>query len=66
MKMKKFFNDDSDCEKIDHQWDDLSMSDNLFEKVDPQPDIYDNSKSFEWPFKFVQTDKVHSMICIYV
>jgi hypothetical protein len=47
IKVKKFFNDDSDVEKIDHQWDEMSISDDIFEKVEPQPDIYDNSKSYE-------------------
>ena len=47
IKMKNFFNEDSDVEKIDHRWEEMSISDDIFEKVEPQPDIYDNSKSYE-------------------
>jgi hypothetical protein len=47
MNMKNVFNEDADPEAIDHQWDELSMSDELFVKARPHPEIYDNSKSFE-------------------
>jgi hypothetical protein len=35
----------------------MSISDDIFEKVEPQPDIYDNSKSYEWPFELLQSKK---------
>lgn len=47
MNMKNVFNEDADPEAINHRWDEMSMSDELFIKAGPHPEIYDNSKSFE-------------------
>jgi hypothetical protein len=47
MNMMNVFNEDADPEAIDAQWDEMSMSDELFVKAEAHPEIYDNSKSFE-------------------
>ena len=46
-KTRNFFNPDSDFSDINHEWSELSMQNELFQKMDKKNEIYENSKCFE-------------------